>query len=115
ALIYLADTYHGFDPVKGPQQIEAATLLLNQHNDAALSAALQRVSQKYQTGRIWREGTKLIFDSNLLPNWYEAKRSLEVFLLKSALDQAGQNLTEAGKLLGISKVHVHDKRKQYQI
>jgi len=115
ALIYLADSYHGFDPVKGPEHIEAATQLLNEHNNVVLAAALQRVSQKYQTGRIWREGTKLIFDSNLLPNWYEAKRSLEVFLLKSALDQAGQNLTEAGRLLGISKVHVHDKRKQYQI
>ena len=115
AHIYLAELYHGFDPLKGPAHLEAAGNILKEHANPVMEAELSRVSQKYQSGRIWREGSKLIFDSNLLPNWYEAKKSLEVFLLKGALDQTGQNLTEAGKLLGISKVHVHDKRKQYQI
>lgn len=115
AHIYLAELYHGFDPLKGPGHLEAAGIILKEHNNPSIEAEWQRVSQKYQSGRIWREGSKLIFDSNLLPNWYEAKKTLEVFLLKGALAQTGQNLTEAGKLLGISKVHVHDKRKQYQI
>jgi tetratricopeptide (TPR) repeat protein len=114
--LYLADTYYGSSPVKAQEYVTRASDILQVLRDPWLDQELQRIAQRSTSERIkLTADNKLIFDGNFLPNWYSAKEALEQFLLKNALKQAGGNLTKAGEILGITKVHVHNLRKQFGI
>jgi DNA-binding NtrC family response regulator len=112
--IFLAESYHGFHVTRGQEFLDQATRLIEGQQDAALKAEYDGVINKYRRERVVVSGeNKFIIDGNLLPEWEDAKRGLEIFLLRNALKQSENNMTQAGKLLGISKVHVHTRRKQY--
>src|SRR5882724_1053943 len=112
--IYLAEAYHGFHVTRGQEYLDHATALMEGQQDASLKSEYDMVVNKYRRERIVVSGeNKFIIDGNLLPEWEDAKRGLEIFLLRNALKQSENNMTQAGKLLGISKVHVHTRRKQY--
>ena len=112
--IYLAEAYHGFHVTRGQEFLDQATILMEGQQDASLKSEYDAVVNKYRRERIVVSGeNKFIIDGNLLPEWEDAKRGLEIFLLRNALKQSENNMTQAGKLLGISKVHVHTRRKQY--
>lgn len=114
--LYLAEAYYGSSPVKAQEYVTRAGELLQALHDPYLDQELQRIAQRSTSERIkLTADNKLIFDGNFLPNWYSAKEALEQFLLKNALKQAGGNLTKAGEILGITKVHVHNLRKQFGI
>jgi len=112
--IYLAEAYHGFHVTRGQEFLDKATILMEGQQDASFKSEYDAVVNKYRRERIVVSGeNKFIIDGNLLPEWEDAKRGLEIFLLRNALKQSENNMTQAGKLLGISKVHVHTRRKQY--
>ncbi|HZS43988.1 MAG TPA: tetratricopeptide repeat protein [Blastocatellia bacterium] len=112
--IYFADAYHAFHVSKGQDFLVRATELMSGQQEVWLKSEYDSVVNKYRRERVVVNGdNKFIIDGNLLPEWEDAKRGLEVFLLRNALKQSENNMTQAGKLLGISKVHVHTRRKQY--
>jgi tetratricopeptide (TPR) repeat protein len=114
--LYLAEVYYSTSPVKAQEYVTRAQELLQGFRDPWIEQELQRVSQRSTTERVkLTADNKLVFDGNFLPNWYSAKEALEQFLLKNALRQSGGNLTKAGEILGITKVHVHNLRKQFGI
>jgi len=116
ALLYLAECELPTAPVKAQQHITQVRDLLEECHDARLQQEFERISNRAKGERLKiTPDNRLIIDGNFLPNWYAAKEAMETFLLKNALRQSEGNLTKAGKILGITKVHVHDKKKQYSL
>lgn len=112
--LYLAEAALATSTVKGQEYLAQASELLTRHHDASLELDFKRISGRYRGERISvTTDNKLTINGHLLPTWNAAKEAVERFLLKNAIDQAGGNQAKAGEILGISKVHVHDKRKQY--
>jgi len=116
ASLYLAECYLVLSPLKGREYLWKSAELLHDFQDVWFQSEFERISQRYKGERISiTEDNKLLINGNLLPTWAAAKEAVEKFLLKNALEQSEDNQTQAGRLLGITKVHVHDKRKQYDI
>lgn len=116
ASLYLAECYSVLSPLKGREYLWKSAELLHDFQDVWFQTEFERISQRYKGERISiTEDNKLLINGNLLPTWAAAKEAVEKFLLKNALEQSGFNQAQAGRLLGITKVHVHDKRKQYGI
>jgi tetratricopeptide (TPR) repeat protein len=114
ALLYLAECELPTAPVKAQQRLTQVRDMLEEYHDARIKQEFERISQRAKGERLKiTPDNRLIIDGNFLPNWYAAKEAMETFLLKNALRQSEGNLTKAGKILGITKVHVHDKKKQY--
>jgi len=114
AYLYLAEACLPTSPVKGREYLMKAAELLTEYRDPWLDNELERISQRYKGERISiTDENRLVINGNLLPTWAAAKEAVEKFLLKNALEQSEGNQTKAGQLLGITKVHVHEKRKQY--
>jgi tetratricopeptide (TPR) repeat protein len=116
ACLYWAEACYATSPMHAQELIARAQELLRPLSDPQIEREIERVSQRATSERIrLTPDNKLIFDGNFLPNWYVARETLERFLLKNALRQAGGNLTKAGELLGITKVHVHNLRRQFNL
>ncbi len=114
ASLYLAEALASTLAIKGREYLNRAMELLSNYRDATLDQDLKRISDRYRGERITLTGdNKLVINGHLLPTWNAAKEAVERFLLKNALEQSQDNQTKAGQILGITKVHVHDKRKQY--
>jgi tetratricopeptide (TPR) repeat protein len=114
--LYLAEASLPTSPVKGREYLAKAAGLLTEYHDPWLDNELERISQRYKGERISiTDDNRLVINGNLLPTWASAKEAVEKFLLKNALEQTEGNQTKAGQLLSITKVHVHEKRKQYGI
>ncbi len=116
ACLYLGEACYATSPMKAHELIAGAQELLRPLADPQLEREIERILQRAASERIkLTPDNKLIFDGDFLPNWYVARETLERFLLKNALKQAGGNLTRAGELLGITKVHVHNLRRQFNL
>ncbi len=116
ACLYWAEACYAVSPMRAQELIARAQELLHPFSDPQIEREIERVAQRATSERIkLTPDNKLIFDGNFLPNWYVARETLERFLLKNALRQAGGNLTKAGELLGITKVHVHNLRRQFNL
>jgi len=116
ACLYLAECILETSPTKAQDLLQRVKNLLDQYPNAWLQTEFQRILDKAASGRIVvTEGNKLVIDGTFLPSWNEAKEAVEIFLIRNALRQTGNNLTRAGALLGVTKVHVHNKKKQYEI
>ncbi len=113
ACLYLAELMLAVQPVKAREWFARADHLLATYPHAWFRAELERIRRKMDEGRIRIEEERFIVDGTRLPKWYEAKEALEIFLIRKALEQSGNNLTRAGELLGTTRVHVHKKKKQY--
>ena len=116
ALLYLAECELPTAPIKAHERLTQVRERLEEYHDAQIEQELERIRQRGRGERLKiAPDNTLIINGNLLPDWYAAKEALETFLLKNALQQTGGNLTKAGKILGISKVHVHDRKKKYRL
>jgi len=116
ALIYLAESEFYSRPVIAQERLTECRQMLEDHPDAWLAQELERISQRASGERIRvTPDNWLMINGNLLPNWYEAKVALETFLMKNALRQSGGNMTKAGQIIGISKVHARDKKRTYKL
>jgi tetratricopeptide (TPR) repeat protein len=115
ATVYLAEALHNVDTRAGRTELQRASELLNQVEDAFLGDEFNRVSLKYEEQIVFTDDNRLVFDGNQLPRWQEAKRTLEGFLLRNALRQTNNSLTRAARKLGVSKVHVHNLKKKHGI
>jgi tetratricopeptide (TPR) repeat protein len=116
ASLYLTELYFHTSPLKGWQQAEITKALLSEYRERFLEEEFQRIWQKFNTAPIRvTDQNELVISGTAIPNWYAAKEALERFLIKNALEQTGYNLTKAGKLLGVTKVHVHHKRRSYEL
>ena len=113
ATVYLAEALHNVDTRAGRTELQRASELLNQVEDAFLGDEFNRVSSKYEEQIVFTDDNRLVFDGNQLPRWQEAKRTLEGFLLRNALRQTNNSLTRAARKLGVSKVHVHNLKKKH--
>jgi len=113
ACLYLAELMLAVQPVKAREWLERADQLLAAYPHAWFRAELERIRRKMDEGRIRIEEERFVVDGTRLPKWYEAKEALEIFLIRKALEQSGNNLTRAGELLGTTRVHIHKKKKQY--
>ena len=113
ATVYLAEALHNVDTRAGRIELQRASELLNQVEDAFLGDEFNRVSSKYEEQIVFTDDNRLVFDGNQLPRWQEAKRTLEGFLLRNALRQTSNSLTRAARKLGVSKVHVHNLKKKH--
>ena len=113
ACLYLAELMLAVQPMKARQWLARAEQALAGYPHARFRAELERIRRKMDEGRIRVEEERFIVDGTRLPKWYEAKEALEIFLIRRALEQTGGNLSQAGKLLGTTRVHVHKKKKQY--
>jgi tetratricopeptide (TPR) repeat protein len=113
ATLYLAEALHNVDTRSGRTELQRASELLNQVEDAFLGDEYNRVSSKYEEQIVFTDDNRLVFDGNQLPRWQEAKRTLEGFLLRNALRQTNNSLTRAARKLGVSKVHVHNLKKKH--
>ncbi|GBC77278.1 hypothetical protein HRbin08_00752 [bacterium HR08] len=113
ACLYLSELMLAVQPMKAREWLARAERLLAEYPHAWLRAEFERIRRKLEAGRIRVEGDQFIVDGTRLPTWYEAKEALEIFLIRKALEQTGNNLTRAGELLGTTRVHVHKKKKQY--
>jgi len=113
ACLYLAELMLSVQPMKAREWLARAERLLTEYPHAWLRAEFERIRQKREAGRIRVEGEQFIVDGTHLPKWYEAKEALEIFLIRKALEQTGNNLTRAGELLGTTRVHIQKKKKQY--
>lgn len=113
ATVYLAEALHNVDTRAGRSELQRASELLNQVEDAFLGDEFNRVSSKYEEQIVFTDDNRLVFDGNQLPRWQEAKRTLEGFLLRNALRQTNNSLTRAARKLGVSKVHVHNLKKKH--
>jgi len=113
ATVYLAEALHNVDTRAGRTELQRASELLNQVEDAFLGDEYNRVSSKYEEQIVFTDDNRLVFDGNQLPRWQEAKRTLEGFLLRNALRQTNNSLTRAARKLGVSKVHVHNLKKKH--
>jgi tetratricopeptide (TPR) repeat protein len=113
ATVYLAEALHNVDTRAGRNELQRASELLNQVEDAFLGDEYNRVSSKYEEQIVFTDDNRLVFDGNQLPRWQEAKRTLEGFLLRNALRQTNNSLTRAARKLGVSKVHVHNLKKKH--
>lgn len=113
ASVYLAEALHSLDTRAGREELQRASELLNQTEDAWLGDEFNRVSAKYEEQIVFTDDNRLVFDGNQLPRWQEAKRTLEGFLLRNALRQTNNSLTRAARKLGVSKVHVHNLKKKH--
>lgn len=113
ATVYLAEALHSLDTRAGRVELQRASELLNQTEDAWLGDEFNRVSAKYEEQIVFTDDNRLVFDGNQLPRWQEAKRTLEGFLLRNALRQTNNSLTRAARKLGVSKVHVHNLKKKH--
>src|SRR5262249_41186419 len=93
--IYLADAYHAFHVSNGQDYLEKATGLMGSQNEVWLKSEYDSVVNKYKRERVVVNGeNKFIIDGNLLPEWEDAKRGLEIFLLRNALKQSDNNMTQ---------------------
>ncbi len=113
ACLYLAELMLAVQPMKAREWLARADQLLATYPHAWFRAEFERIRRKMDEGRIRIEEERFIVDGTRLPKWYEAKEALEIFLIRKALEQSGNNLTRAGELLGTTRVHVHKKKKQY--
>lgn len=113
ACLYLAELMLAVQPMKAREWLARAERLLAEYPHAWLRAEFERIRQRLEAGRIRVEGEQFIVDGTRLPKWYEAKEALEIFLIRKALEQTGNNLTRAGELLGTTRVHIQKKKKQY--
>jgi len=114
AYIHLAGLTSVMDRNQARQHLEEATKLLEECPDKYLSSRAEEIKAKLMQNPIERTEDKLIIYKSMLPTWKTAKRSLEIFLLKSALEQVNYSGTEAARLLKISKATVTEKRKLYK-
>ncbi|MCS6817274.1 MAG: hypothetical protein N0A16_05900 [Blastocatellia bacterium] len=116
ACLYWAEACYASSPVQAQELIMRAQELLRPLSDPRIEREIERIAQRATSERIkLTPDNKLIFDGDFLPNWYVARETLERFLLKNALRQAEGNLAKAGELLGITKVHVHNLRRQFNL
>lgn len=115
ATVYLTELYLQTSPTKGWQFAERAKSLLRDYGEKLLRDELDRICRRAQTAPIRiNENNELVISGTCIPNWYAAKEALERFLIKNALEQTGNNLTKAGKLLGVTKVHIYHKRREFE-
>ncbi|MCS6817269.1 MAG: hypothetical protein N0A16_05875 [Blastocatellia bacterium] len=90
--------------------LECAELAANPFEKGRALVQLGRVA--LLKGRYY-ESEKALRQALEIGEKYEAKEALEIFLIRKALEQSGNNLTRAGELLGTTRGHVHKKKKQY--
>jgi tetratricopeptide (TPR) repeat protein len=116
AMLYLAECELPTAPIKAQEHLTQVRERLEEDHDAQMKQELERIRQRAKGERLkLTPDNTLIVNGNFLPDWYAAKEAMETFMLKNALQQTGGNLTKAGKILGISKVHVHDRKKKYKL
>jgi len=115
ANIYLAEVMLGMNRVKTGQYLSAAEKLLAQCPDKYLESQARAIKKKLEQNPVEVSDDTFLIHKNRLPTWRTAKRSLEVFLLKSALEQTNYSGNETAKLLKISKATVSEKRDLYKI
>jgi len=115
AYIYLADITSGMDRVQANQYLEAGVKLLEVCPVKYIEPEVENVRKKFAQNPIEIDEDKLTIYRNRLPSWKTAKRSVEMFLLKSALKQTNYSGTETARLLKISKATVTEKRCLYKI
>jgi tetratricopeptide (TPR) repeat protein len=116
ALLYLAESEFPTRPIIAQERLIQARAMLEHHHDRWLAQEFERIEQRAQGDRMKiTPDNKLIIDGSLLPNWYALKEAVETFMIKNALRQSGGSLTKAGPIIGISKVHVRDKKMQYNL
>jgi tetratricopeptide (TPR) repeat protein len=116
SLMYLAECRL---PERAPEahaMLDRAAELLQETKDPAVIREFERIKTKatHSRSRLTKEGD-MIISKSFLPQWGEAKEAVESFLIKHALQQTDDNNTRAAKILGISKVHLCEKRKQYKL
>ncbi len=115
ATVYLAELFFHTSPTKGWQWAERAKALLEDYNEQLLHHELDRICHQARSAPIRiNENNELVISGTFIPNWYAAKEAVERFLIKNALEQTGNNLTKAGKLLGVTKVHIYHKRREFE-
>jgi tetratricopeptide (TPR) repeat protein/DNA-binding protein Fis len=116
ALLYLAECESFCRPIVARERLAQVKKMLEEHPYIWLAQEIERIVQRIQGERIRiTPDNWLMMNGNLLPNWYAVKESVETFLVKNALRQSGGNLTKAGTIIGISKVHVRDKKMEYEL
>jgi tetratricopeptide (TPR) repeat protein len=116
SLMYLAECCLPERAPEAQPMLDRAGELLQEAKDQAALREYERIRTKATHSRIrlTKEGD-MIISKSFLPQWSEAKEAVESFLIKHALGQTDDNNTRAAKILGISKVHLCEKRKQYKI
>jgi tetratricopeptide (TPR) repeat protein len=116
SLMYLGECYLPKRAPEAQDLLERAEELLKTVKDQAVIREYERIRTKATHSRIrlTKEGD-MIISKSFLPQWNEAKEAVESFLIRHALGQTDDNNTRAAKILGISKVHLCEKRKQYKI
>jgi tetratricopeptide (TPR) repeat protein len=116
ALLYLAECELFCRPIIARERLGQVKKMLEEHPYVWLAQEVERIVQRIQGERMRiTPDNWLLINGNLLPNWYAVKESVETFLVKNALRQSGGNLTKAGQIIGISKVHVRDKKMEYEL
>jgi tetratricopeptide (TPR) repeat protein len=116
ALLYLAECELFCRPIIARERLGQVKKMLEEHPYVWLVQEVERIVQRIQGERMRiTPDNWLLINGNLLPNWYAVKESVETFLVKNALRQSGGNLTKAGTIIGISKVHVRDKKMEYEL
>jgi tetratricopeptide (TPR) repeat protein len=115
-LIYLAEAEFYNRPIIAKERLNQSRQILEDHPHIWLAQEVERISQRASGDRIRITADNwLMINGSLLPNWYATKEAVETFLVKNALLQSGGNLTKAGLIIGISKVHVRDKKMEYEL
>jgi len=115
AYVYLADITSGMDRFQANQYLESAVKLLEVCPDKHMESEVENVRKKFDHNPIEISDDKLTIYRDRLPNWRTAKRSVEIFLLKTALKRTNYSGTETARLLKISKATVTEKRCLYKI
>jgi tetratricopeptide (TPR) repeat protein len=115
-MLYLAECEFPIRPVVAQERLTLAREILEDHPHVWFSQEIERISSRAKGERIRiTPDNWLLINGNLLPNWYAAKEAVETFLVKNALRQSEGNMSKAGEIIGISKVHVRDKKMEYNL
>jgi tetratricopeptide (TPR) repeat protein len=115
ALLYLAECELFYRPAIARERLNQVRQMLEAYPYVWLEQEMERIVQRTQGERLRITSDNwLQINGNLLPNWYAAKEALESFLVKNALEQ-GKTFQKAGEILGVSKVHVREKKLQYKL
>jgi len=115
AYLYLADIMINTDRRKAREYFDAAAKLLTEYPDRHFIAQAEAIKKKLDANPVEVDEDTFVIHRKKLPTWRAAKRSLEMFLLKTALKETNYSGTETAKLLKISKATVTEKRVLYKI
>jgi len=116
AMLYLAECEFPTRPIVAQERLTRAREILEDHPHVWLSQERERIANRAKGERLRITADNwLMINGNLLPNWYAVKQAVETFLVKNALRQSEGNMSKAGRIVGISKVHMRDKRMEYDL